>query len=215
MNMLLSRLAFLHVGFMPKFLNTCSSCICVCMFMLSVHTVVAPHAQSFSCPGPVQSVCKHPVSQHKQRKFYISLRSAKKWKQMTSDNSLACRSISSTETLWPTTLCYWNSPPSGCFSLRGSGSRLLLLNTGLLISRWKTSAGSSMQSWSALQKNWWFCPLPPLYSLPPPIFFFFPFFLFYKRNLGKVWREIVFAELLRSLVTNESWKSMTRHVNLS
>lgn len=82
MNMLLSRLAFLHVGFMPKFLNTCSSCICVCMFMLSVHTVVAPHAQSFSCPGPVQSMCKHPVSQHKQRKFYISLRSAKnenKW----------------------------------------------------------------------------------------------------------------------------------------
>lgn len=58
------------------------------------------------------------------------------------------------------------------------------------------------------------CPAEEVVMLPPLFFFFLIPFLLRKKQ-GKVCGRIVFADLVQSTVTNESWRSMTRHVNLS
>lgn len=71
-----------------------------------VHTWSCLPCPVLSCPVPLQSMSKRPAW---AQKFLYIFKVRESWKQMISDNSLACRYVSSTKALWPAT-CYWNNP---------------------------------------------------------------------------------------------------------
>ena len=218
----LSGLAFLETqAYAKTLIYFVFPCVFVCILPLCIPKV-AWCTQPLNYPVPARNTNKHSVAQHEQRNFYISLRSAKaenRWFLTTAwlaDLSIAprlCGQLSTTET----------TPQPGCVSLRGSGFIVLSPSAALLReSCFRDCCTAGLCSWpedrrleaAHLCKAWVPCRRSDYAVLIPPApFFLLPCFL--GKKWGKVCGRKVFADLVQGTVTNDSWRSMTRHVNLS
>lgn len=161
-------------GVYAKILQYFAFFVCMAfMYMPSAYTESCLMCPVFESACPYEEYAQAPSSPAWAKKFPYIFKVSESWKQMISDNHLACRSVSSTKALWPVK-CYWNNHSAWLCLILGLWLHCAVsecsLMPGLLCQRQLHSQAvllvwgqkiwrcSWRQSLNAPQKKWLCCP---------------------------------------------------------